>query len=359
MQKITVHTGRPYDILIDDGLLEQAGDLVRRVSGAKRICLISDSNVYPLYGNRVVQALESADFQVCTLVFDAGEASKKPETVLNMVNYMAREGLTRGDLVVALGGGVVGDLTGFGASTYLRGIDFIQVPTTLLAQVDSSVGGKTGVDFLQYKNMVGAFHQPRLVYMNMSTLQSLPNREFTCGMGEILKTGLICDEEFFRFVCKNQPEISKLDLSMLSRMIRRCCEIKAGVVERDPKEQGERALLNLGHTVGHAVEKMKNFQLLHGQCVGVGLIAAAYLSMQRGLLTEEEYEEIRKGCHSYNLPLSVDSLNAGDVLAATKKDKKMEAGHIKFILMDGIGKSFIDKTVTDEELLQAIREILI
>ena len=161
------------------------------------------------------------------------------------------------------------------------------------------------------------------------------------------------------FVCKNQSEISKLDLSMLSRMIRRCCEIKAGVVERDPKEQGERALLNLGHTVGHAVEKMKNFQLLHGQCVGVGLIAAAYLSMQRGLLTEEEYEEIRKGCHSYNLPLSVDSLNAGDVLAATKKDKKMEAGHIKFILMDGIGKSFIDKTVTDEELLQAIREILI
>ena len=162
--------------------------------------------------------------------------------------------MDRKGLLVALGGGVVGDLTGFGASTYLRGIDFIQVPTTLLAQVDSSVGGKTGVDFLQYKNMVGAFHQPRLVYMNMSTLQSLPNREFTCGSGEFLRQ-LICDEEFFRFVCKNQSEISKLDLSMLSRMIRRCCEIKAGVVERDPKEQGERALLNLGHTVGHAVEK--------------------------------------------------------------------------------------------------------
>mgnify|MGYP000470654677 FL=1 len=183
--------------------------------------------------------------------------------------------------------------------------------------------------------MVGAFHQPRLVYMNMSTLQSLPNREFTCGMGEILKTGLICDEEFFRFVCKNQSEISKLDLSMLSRMIRRCCEIKAGVVERDPKEQGERALLNLGHTVGHAVEKMKNFQLLHGQCVGVGLIAAAYLSMQRGLLTEEEYEEIRKGCHSYNLPLSVDSLNAGDVLAATKKTKKWKPVILNLSLWTG------------------------
>lgn len=157
MQKITVHTGRPYDILIDDGLLEQAGDLVRRVSGAKRICLISDSNVYPLYGNRVVQALESADFQVCTLVFDAGEASKKPETVLNMVNYMAREGLTRGDLVVVLGGGVCGDMAGFAAAIYLRGIDFVQIPTTLLAQVDSSVGGKTGVDLPMGKNCAVPF----------------------------------------------------------------------------------------------------------------------------------------------------------------------------------------------------------
>ena len=325
----------------------------------RKICIVTDSNVGPLYEESVKQVLSEVSSDISVFTFEAGEKNKNLNTVSALYQALIQNGLDRKSLLVALGGGVVGDLTGFGAATYLRGIDFIQVPTTLLAQVDSSVGGKTGVDFQQYKNMVGAFHQPRLVYMNMSTLQSLPNREFTCGMGEILKTGLICDEEFFRFVCKNQPEISKLDLSMLSRMIRRCCEIKAGVVERDPKEQGERALLNLGHTVGHAVEKMKNFQLLHGQCVGVGLIAAAYLSMQRGLLTEEEYGEIRKGCHSYNLPLSVDSLNAGDVLAATKKDKKMEAGHIKFILMDGIGKSFIDKTVTDEELLQAIREILI
>ena len=325
----------------------------------RKICIVTDSNVGPLYEESVKQVLSEVSSDISVFTFEAGEKNKNLNTVSALYQALIQNGLDRKSLLVALGGGVVGDLTGFGAATYLRGIDFIQVPTTLLAQVDSSVGGKTGVDFQQYKNMVGAFHQPRLVYMNMSTLQSLPNREFTCGMGEILKTGLICDEEFFRFVCKNQPEISKLDLSMLSRMIRRCCEIKAGVVERDPKEQGERALLNLGHTIGHAVEKMKNFQLLHGQCVGVGLIAAAYLSMQRGLLTEEEYEEIRKGCHSYNLPLSVDSLNAGDVLAATKKDKKMEAGHIKFILMDGIGKSFIDKTVTDEELLQAIREILI
>ena len=257
----------------------------------RKICIVTDSNVGPLYEESVKQVLSEVSSDISVFTFEAGEKNKNLNTVSALYQALIQNGLDRKSLLVALGGGVVGDLTGFGAATYLRGIDFIQVPTTLLAQVDSSVGGKTGVDFQQYKNMVGAFHQPRLVYMNMSTLQSLPNREFTCGMGEILKTGLICDEEFFRFVCKNQPEISKLDLSMLSRMIRRCCEIKAGVVERDPKEQGERALLNLGHTVGHAVEKMKNFQLLHGQCVGVGLIAAAYLSMQRGLLTEEEYRE--------------------------------------------------------------------
>ena len=325
----------------------------------RKICIVTDSHVAPLYYEAVESALKEVSSQVFSFIFEAGEKNKNLNTVQKLYQTLIEHEMDRKGLLVALGGGVVGDLTGFGAATYLRGVDFIQVPTTLLAQVDSSVGGKTGVDFLQYKNMVGAFHQPRLVYMNMSTLHSLPEREFACGMGEILKTGLICDGEFFRFVCQNQSQIHAQDLEILSRMIRRCCEIKAGVVERDPKEQGERALLNLGHTVGHAVEKLKNFQLLHGQCVGIGLIAAAYLSMNRGLLNAEEYDEIRKGCESFQLPLTVDGLCAEDVLAATKKDKKMEAGHIKFILMNGIGKSFIDKTITDEELLHAIQEILV
>ena len=193
--------------------------------------------------------------------------------------------------------------------------------------------------------------------MNLSTLTTLPAEQFACGMGEILKTGLICDGEFFRFVCREQESIKALDMKLIVAMVRRCCEIKAGVVERDPKEQGERALLNLGHTVGHAVEKLKNFTLLHGQCVGVGLVAAAYLSMKRGLLNEQEYQEICRGCADYDLPIHVDGLIPRDVLAATKKDKKMEQGHIKFILMDGIGKSFIDKTVTDAEMLSCIQEI--
>ena len=327
------------------------------LSGHK-ICVVTDSHVEPLYLKSVMDSLQEVSSRIFSFVFEAGEKNKNLDTVQELYRSLIEHEMDRKGLLVALGGGVVGHLTGFGAATYLRGIDFIQVPTTLLSQVDSSVGGKTGVDFQQYKNMVGAFHQPRLVYMNLSALNTLPQKEFACGMGEILKTGLICDGEFFRFICANQKTIQELDYTLLSQMIRRCCEIKAGVVERDPKEQGERALLNLGHTVGHAVEKLKNFQLLHGQCVGLGLIAAAYLSMQRGLLTQEEYNEIRKGCKAFHLPLTVDSLKAEEILAATKKDKKMEAGHIKFILMDGIGKSFIDKTVTDMELLSAIREIL-
>ena len=275
-----------------------------------------------------------------------------------MYKALIENQLDRKSLVVALGGGVVGDLSGFGAATYLRGIDFIQIPTTLLSQVDSSVGGKTGVDLDQYKNMVGAFHQPRLVYMNMNTLKSLPPVEFACGMGEVLKTGLICDADFYEYVLANHEAIRALDTAALAKMIRRCCEIKAGVVERDPKEQGERALLNLGHTVGHAVEKLKDFQLLHGQCVAIGLVSAAYISWKRDLLTEEEYNRIREGCLLYDLPVSAEGLDETAVLAATKKDKKMEQGQIKFVLMKGIGSSFIDRSVSDEELLEGIREIL-
>lgn len=323
----------------------------------RKICIVTDSNVGPLYESAVEEVLRKVSSDISVFTFEAGEKNKNLDTVSSLYQTLIQNGLDRKSILVALGGGVVGDLTGFGAATYLRGIDFIQIPTTLLAQVDSSVGGKTGVDFQQYKNMVGAFHQPKLVYMNLSTLTTLPAEQFACGMGEILKTGLICDGEFFRFVCREQESIKALDMKLVAAMVRRCCEIKAGVVERDPKEQGERALLNLGHTVGHAVEKLKNFTLLHGQCVGAGLVAAAYLSMKRGLLNEQEYQEICRGCADYDLPIHVDGLIPQDVLAATKKDKKMEQGHIKFILMDGIGKSFIDKTVTDAEMLSCIQEI--
>lgn len=346
-----------YPIYFKNDFQDLAGAIREEGLENRKICIVTDSHVAPLYYEAVKSALQEISSEIFSFVFEAGEKNKNLNTVQELYKTLIENEMDRKGLLVALGGGVVGDLTGFGASTYLRGIDFIQVPTTLLAQVDSSVGGKTGVDFRQFKNMVGAFHQPRLVYMNMVTLQSLPEREFGCGMGEILKTGLICDKDFFDFVCANYKVIRTMDPEMLAVMIRKCCAIKAGVVERDPKEQGERALLNLGHTIGHAVEKLMNFNLLHGQCVGIGLVAAAAISRERGLLTNGEYEQI---CHSlklYGLPLYVEGLSPRDILAATKKDKKMEQGQIKFILMDGLGKSFIDKTVTDQELLVGIHAI--
>lgn len=325
----------------------------------RRVCIITDSHVGPLYAEQVRTVLLDVCSDVSVFTFEAGEKSKNLDTIQQMYEHLIRTGIDRKGLLAALGGGVVGDMTGFCAATYLRGIDFIQIPTSLLAQVDSSVGGKTGVDFRQYKNMVGAFHQPRLVYMNLNTLKSLPSEEFASGMGEVLKTGLICDVNFYEWVCKQEKQIHAMEFDILSRMIRRCCEIKAGVVERDPKEQGERALLNLGHTVGHAVEKLKDFQLLHGQCVGIGLIAAAALSRNRGILSSADYDRICQGNELFDLPLQVSGLEAEKILAATKKDKKMQNGQIRFILLDGLGKAFIDTSASDEELLEAVREILI
>lgn len=324
----------------------------------RAVCLVTDSHVSPLYAEEVKRLLSEISSQVFVFTFEAGEARKNLDTVQKLYETLILNKMDRKGLLAALGGGVVGDLTGFCAATYLRGIDFIQIPTTLLAQVDSSVGGKTGVDFQQYKNMVGAFHQPRLVYMNMNTLKSLPEAEFACGMGEVLKTGLICDKAFFRSVIGEYEKVQSRDTVVLARMIRRCCEIKAGVVERDPREQGERALLNLGHTVGHAVEKLMNFQLLHGQCVSIGLSAAGVISRNRGLLTEEEYQEILHGCRLFHLPTGISGLKTEEIVAATKNDKKMEQGQIKFILMNGIGHTFVDRTVSDDELSAGIREIL-
>ena len=348
-----------YPIYFEEDFAELCSGLKKENLVGRRVCIVSDSNVFPLYGDKVKKILESVEESVDVFVFEAGEPNKNLDTVQHLYRTLIENKIDRTGFLIALGGGVTGDLTGFAAATYLRGIDFIQIPTTLLAQVDSSVGGKTGVDFQQYKNMVGAFHQPRLVYMNMNTLNTLPETEFICGMGEVLKTGLICDSELFRSVCRQKKQIRGLDSQVLASVIRRCCEIKAGVVERDPKEQGERALLNLGHTIGHAVEKLMDFQLLHGQCVGLGLIAAGYVSMQRGLLTVSEYEQVCSCCASYGLPLTVSGLDPEEVLSATKKDKIMERGHIKLIFMDGLGKTFISTDLTDEEMLAGIREICV
>lgn len=346
-----------YDIVFAqdfDGLLEELAELE---TAGRRLCIVTDSNVNELYGEELKALLEGSCAKVCKYVFPAGEESKNLDVVRKVYQFLIEEGFDRKDMLLALGGGVVGDLTGFVAATYLRGIDFVQIPTTLLAQTDSSIGGKTGVDFDGYKNMVGAFKMPRLVYMNLEVLKSLDDRQFFSGFAEVMKHGLIKDSVFYEWLIENMYEICERDLNVLEEMLMRSCSVKKLVVEKDPTEQGERALLNLGHTIGHAIEKAKNFELFHGECVALGIVAAAYISWKKEMLTMEEYYEIRDMFVPFYLPISVDGIDPKEILKFTKSDKKKDGDTVKFILLKKIGKAVIDKSVTDEEILAAINEI--
>lgn len=325
----------------------------------RRICVVTDTEVGKRYGKSVEKVLEGCCRKLTFFTFPAGEEHKTLYTVRDLYEHLIREGYDRKDLLVALGGGVVGDLTGYAAATYLRGVDFIQIPTTLLSQVDSSIGGKTGVDFDAYKNMVGAFHMPRLVYMNLATLSTLPERQFTSGMAEIIKHGLIQDREYDRWLSSNRSSVMKREYEALLHMISESCRIKGHVVEVDPTEQGIRAWLNFGHTIGHAVEKLKDFALHHGECVAVGCAAASWLSYQRGWITEEEHRRVEALLQAYGLPVRVTGLDPQAVLKATKSDKKMDSGQIKFVLLKQIGEAAAVKDVSDQELFEAVRYVCV
>ena len=324
-----------------------------------KLCVVTDSSVAPLYLESVKSVLSEKFDKVYDFIIPAGEQNKTLDNVKKLYEHLILNHFDRKDCLIALGGGVIGDMTGYAAATYLRGIDFVQVPTTLLSQVDSSIGGKTGVDFDSYKNMVGAFHMPRLVYMNLSVLNTLTNEQFSCGMGEILKHGLIKNKPYFTWCMEHADKISERDYETLLHMIKESCKVKRDVVEKDPTEQGDRALLNFGHTLGHAVEKLKDFTMLHGQCVAVGCVAAMKLSAMRGTVTEAEVLYVEKCFESFGLPTRVDGITADDILQISKSDKKMEAGKIKFVLLNEIGNAYVDKTVTDEELLTASNYLLI
>lgn len=346
-----------YDIVFTQSFDELWGELQALECENRKLCIVTDSRVDELYGADVLGLLEGKCAKAVKYVFPNGEENKTLDTVKGVYRFLIEEGFDRRDMLIALGGGVTGDLTGYAAATYLRGIDFVQVPTTLLSQADSSIGGKTGVDFDGYKNMVGAFKMPRLVYMNLATLTTLEERQFFSGFAEVMKNALIRDSIFYEWLIENMYEICERDLNVLQEMLRRSCSVKKLVVEKDPTEQGDRALLNLGHTIGHAIEKHKNFELYHGECVALGCVAAAYISWKKEMLSMEEYYEIRDMFVPFNLPISIDDIDPQEILRLTRSDKKMEAGKLKFILLKKIGKAVIDRTVTDEEILAAVNEI--
>lgn len=359
-KRITVHyEEKPaYDILIERDFQKLAGEIKSLGYENRKICIVCDDTVAPLYSEVVQKELNKVSENVFICTFPAGEANKNLDTVKDVYTFLVEHKFDRKDVLVALGGGVTGDLTGYTAATYLRGIDFIQVPTTLLSMVDSSIGGKTGVDFDCYKNMVGAFYQPKLVYMNISTLESLDMKQYYAGYGEILKHGLIKDLEYYVWILENLAEIYIQEPEVLEEVIYRSCLIKRQVVEEDPTEKNQRALLNFGHTLGHAIEKLKNFQLLHGECVALGMVAASYISWKRNMIEQDEFLELRDMMVAFRLPISLENLKKEDVVAATKLDKKMDGNHIKFILLDGIGNAVIDTTVTDEEMMEAVEYMI-
>ena len=325
----------------------------------RKVCIVTDSNVGPLYADALCTTLKSMYDTVLVHTLKAGEENKNLENVSELYEALILAHFDRRDLLVALGGGVVGDLTGFAAATYLRGIDFIQVPTTLLSQVDSSIGGKTGVDFLQYKNMVGAFYQPRLVYMNLDVLKTLPEKQIVSGLGEIIKHGLIKDAGYYRWLVEHRDGIFALEPDILEEMIARSCDIKREVVERDPKEQGERALLNFGHTIGHAVEKLSDFSLCHGECVGIGMIAAAYLSSRYGILSGEAFEDICSCLAAFGFRTAIEGIPPEEILRATKSDKKMAGSQVKFVLLSEVGNAYIFRELSDAQILEGIRYVCV
>lgn len=344
MRTIRVSTGNPYDIYIERGLINKSGEIVRSVSKAQKATIISDTNVAPIYMDRVQKSLEANGFEVCTHIFEAGEQSKTLDTISSMYHTLADFGMTRKDIVVALGGGVCGDMSGFAAATWLRGIDFVQIPTSLLAQVDSSVGGKTGVDTPFGKNLVGAFHQPRAVIIDPDTLSTLPELFLCDGMAEVIKYGCIKDKDFFEFLEKENAH------EKIEDVIEVCVSIKRDVVNRDEKEAGERMLLNFGHSLGHAIEKLYNFTgITHGMAVAVGMVLIAKAGEKQGITPAGTADRIAALCTKYGLPTS-DKATFEQMAEAARGDKKTAGGSISLVLLKEIGTSFTQKVELDSLL---------
>ncbi len=355
---ITLHVGlgdRSYPIFIGNGCLQKVGIDLNERKVADTYCVIADDHVAELYGDKLLASLAVADIKAELLQFPRGEASKTIQTMSDMASRLAKMGMGRKDGLIALGGGVTGDITGFLAAIYLRGIPFVQVPTSLLAQVDSSVGGKTGVDIPEGKNLVGAFYQPKAVYIDTTVLATLPHEEFLSGMAEVIKYGIIRDHEFLVFLEKNQRKIFELDPEIMGKMIKKCCRIKADVVEADERESDLRRILNFGHTIGHAVEAASNFSILHGHAVAIGMVAATRISAAKGVLSADEAEWIYSIIKKIGLPTEVPKdLDRKAIKMYLKTDKKTIGGRIFYVLPTSIDRIII----TDEVSEQQVDEVL-
>lgn len=334
MKKIDVKTGKPYTVKIGSGLISTAGEEAKALGLDGRIIIISDDNVAALYTEKVKSSFEDSGFEVLSFVIPHGEESKSAESLIAILNFAAENALSRTDTFVALGGGVVGDLCGFAAAVYMRGANFIQLPTTLLAAVDSSVGGKTAIDLDAGKNLAGAFYQPKLVLCDTDTLDTLPDEEFSNGMAEVIKYGMFCDKQLLDILAESNADIEDI--------IARCVEIKARVVEADEFDKGERMFLNFGHTVAHAVEALSGYKTPHGSAVAIGMAVITKACIADGSCENEAIEALLPLLKKYRLP-SECPYGIDEVYNVTLKDKKNAHGTITLVLPTAKGKSKLEK----------------
>jgi 3-dehydroquinate synthase len=340
--------GKPYDVLIGRGLIDAAGPTIRPLLKRPRLTVVADETVHALHGARLAASLRAAGIEPQPVTISPGEQAKSFAGLESLCDALLAQALDRGDMVAAFGGGVVGDLTGFAAAILKRGMDFIQIPTTLLAQVDSSVGGKTAIDTRRGKNLIGAFHQPRLVLADLGVLESLPRRELLCGYAEVIKYGLLGDLGFFEWLEANAPAVLALDEAALARAVGRSVEMKAEIVAEDEREVGRRALLNLGHTFAHALEAETGFgdALKHGEAVGIGCALAFRFSARLGHCSGQDAERATRAVAAAGLPtrlaeLSGHPFRARALIGHMAQDKKAEGGALTFILARGIGDAFV------------------
>ena len=349
MTTVRVNASTEYDVVIGKGLLDNAGKLISSVITPCKAAIISDDKVLPLYGNKVRKSLENAGFSVCEYAFPNGENSKSIDTFAKILDFLAKNRLCRTDIVVALGGGVAGDMAGFCAASYLRGIRFVQIPTTVLAASDSSVGGKTAVNLPSGKNLAGAFHQPSLVICDTDTFLTLDKRQISCGFAEIIKYGVICDKALF-----DELDSSSYDME---KIITRCVEIKRDIVEQDEKESGPRKLLNFGHTLGHAVEKHSGFSLTHGEAVCIGMIMISRIAEKRELC-HGVTEKISALAKAHGLPTEY-GISKAELFELATGDKKAEKDSITLVLPETVGKCFLSRVSFDEfsDMLDILYEV--
>lgn len=344
---------RSYPIHIGSQLLDQAGLYKKHIKGTFT-AVVTNETVAPLYADKVVKTLEGIGQKVKLIVLPDGEEFKTWEVLQKIFDGLLENSADRKTTLVALGGGVIGDMTGFAAACYMRGIRFIQVPTTLLSQVDSSVGGKTGINHPLGKNMVGAFHQPQAVIADLDTLKTLPPEELAAGLAEVIKHGAIADSEFLSWIEKNQGALNSCDPVAMEFAVRRSCEIKSQVVAQDEKEGGIRAILNFGHTFGHAIEAGMGYgSWLHGQAVGCGMVMAADLSVRVGLLSEADASRLKKIIQALHLPTQPPKLDVDRFMELMSVDKKAEGGEVRYILLNGLGQAKI-QTVDDDLVIQTL-----